>query len=255
MGGRPAGRTPVRLSLLREWRLEVAGHQVGLPDRPRRLLALLGLRGEQPRALAAGTLWPETTQDRALGSLRVAVWQVTHAVDDVLEASPRTLGLHRRVRIDVQDLVGWAAAVVTGPPRSTRPASTPPLPGLARDGDLLPGWYDDWVVAERERLHHLRLTALQALAETLLRQRRPDDALDVALTAARAEPLRERSHQLVIRSHLARDDAAAALEHYRRVEALLAAELGVPPSPALHRLVEPLLVPVRRPRPAATLGT
>ncbi|MGH8905015.1 MAG: hypothetical protein ACRD0K_00470 [Egibacteraceae bacterium] len=30
-------------------------------------------------------------------------------------------------------------------------------------GDLLPDWYDDWVLIERERFHQLRLHALEAL--------------------------------------------------------------------------------------------
>ena len=34
-------------------------------------------------------------------------------------------------------------------------------------GDLLPGWYDEWVVAEREHFRQLRLHALEELCEEL----------------------------------------------------------------------------------------
>jgi len=53
------------------------------PDRPpavphhaERLLAVLAIAGVTSRAWLAGTLWAEATEERALNSLRTAIWQV-----------------------------------------------------------------------------------------------------------------------------------------------------------------------------------
>jgi hypothetical protein len=59
-------------------------------------------------------------------------------------------------------------------------------------GELLPGWYDDWVMFERERLRQLQLHALETMAHRLAKEHRYADAVDVALAAVRLEPLRER---------------------------------------------------------------
>jgi DNA-binding SARP family transcriptional activator len=72
-------------------------------------------------------------------------------------------------------------------------------PALSReDGrqffdDLLPGWYDDWVIFERERLSELRLHFIEALVDELLRARRNTEALDAALRLVAADPARPRS--------------------------------------------------------------
>ena len=73
----------------------------------------------------------------------------------------------------------------------TRLAETAPLSeqlGCLWPSDLLPGWYDEWVVDERELLRQLRLHALERAAEVFIRERRLDLALTLALEAVRAEP-------------------------------------------------------------------
>ncbi|MDN4646376.1 hypothetical protein [Arthrobacter sp. PsM3] len=37
-----------------------------------------------------------------------------------------------------------------------------------RRAELLPGWYDDWVLPEQARLTHVRLRALQIIARSFL---------------------------------------------------------------------------------------
>jgi DNA-binding SARP family transcriptional activator len=104
--------------------------------------------------------------------------------------------------------------------------------------DLLPDWYDDWVVIEAEHWHQLRLHALEALTELLLAQRRFGDATSAALAAVRADPLRESSHAALIRVHLAEGNQSEALSEFRRYQALLRAELGLEPTLGLRNLIE-----------------
>jgi len=57
--------------------------------------------------------------------------------------------------------------------------------------DLLPDWYDDWVLLEAEDWRQLRLHALEALAGRLIALGRWGEAANAAGAAVRAEPLRE----------------------------------------------------------------
>src|SRR4029079_7200585 len=60
--------------------------------------------------------------------------------------------------------------------------------------DLLPDWYDEWVVLERERFRQLRLHALEALCERLVAAGRRGEAVQAGLAAVAGEPLRESAH-------------------------------------------------------------
>jgi len=95
--------------------------------------------------------------------------------------------------------------------------------------DVLPYWYDDWVADERKHFHQLRLHALEAVASRLAVQQRYTEALDAALAAVAAEPLRESAHRAVIGVHLAEGNAAQAVLQYRRCERLFATQLGLLP--------------------------
>ena len=64
----------------------------------------------------------------------------------------------------------------------------------ALSGELLPDWYDDWVLLEAENWRQLRLHALEVLAGLLTAAGRYGDAAAAALAAVRADPLRESAH-------------------------------------------------------------
>ncbi len=61
--------------------------------------------------------------------------------------------------------------------------------------DVLPDWYEDWVMFERECHRQLRLHALEALCEQLAAADRTDEALEAGLTAVAGEPLRESGYR------------------------------------------------------------
>ena len=63
----------VQVELLGAFRLAVDGIDVDLAAGSQRLVALLALRGRCSRSRVAGTLWPDSTEQRALGCLRTAI--------------------------------------------------------------------------------------------------------------------------------------------------------------------------------------
>ncbi|SNS14714.1 DNA-binding transcriptional activator of the SARP family [Geodermatophilus pulveris] len=228
-----------------------------LPHCAQRLIAHLSLSGRPARGAVAGRLWPEVSESHAQGSLRSALWRVQRAVPGLVEVSGGALTLAEGVRVDAREFTHWARAVLA--PEAPAGVVDPPAAALA--GELLPGWYDDWVVLERERLRQLRMHALEVLADRLLLGGRYAEALQVADAAARHEPLRESAHRAVIRVCLAQGDPARAVRVYETFRDALARELGVAPTGRMEDLAARGRVPatagdrgpggVPRPRPAA----
>jgi DNA-binding SARP family transcriptional activator len=105
---------------------------------------------------------------------------------------------------------------------------------------LLPDWYDDWVLMERERHRQLSLHALEALAEKLIAVAQHGRAIGVALAAVANEPLRESAHRILIRAHLAEGNVGEAVRQYRLYRRLLRRQLGLDPSPQMEALVRGL---------------
>jgi DNA-binding SARP family transcriptional activator len=224
---------PRRLSLLGGWRLECGGAVQHLPASAQRLLAFLCLNGRASRAYLAGTLWPEASEQHAHGSLRSALWRVHRSQPDLLASAGNQLALDDSVSADVRDLTDQMRRLGDG---------VVPSPGAAAhasllDGELLPGWYDDWVLFERERLRQLRLHALEALALGLAATGRYGEAIEVGLAAVRVEPLRESAHRAVVRVHLAEGNVAEALRQYELCRRLFRVELGLEPSRLLTSLL------------------
>jgi DNA-binding SARP family transcriptional activator len=76
MAGEATAQTSSELRLLGGFRLTVDGRTRRVSPSGQRLLALLALRGPHPRSYAAGTLWGDVSESRALARLRTAVWRL-----------------------------------------------------------------------------------------------------------------------------------------------------------------------------------
>lgn len=223
-----------RLSLLGAWQLVGADGSVDVGHNGQRLLALLALRGLCDRAYVSGTLWPERSDLHAQGNLRATLSRLhRRGLTAPLECRTGTLTLRQDVHVDARNLASTASAVLDGCAGAmTRDA----LRALAGE-DLLVGWYDDWVLVERERLRQLRLNALEALSAWLLAAGNGPAAVEAALAAVAIEPLRESAHRAAIRAHLVEGNRAEAVRQLNQLRRLLRQELGVEPT----RLVTALL--------------
>jgi len=232
----PAPGPATRVGLLDGFTLRTAGSPGGRDDVPRgvqRLVALVGLSGRPGRSAVAGQLWGDVSEEQAHGSLRSALWRLHRLAPGVLDTAGGALAVARGVRVDVRDLCSWAARV-RDPCAGPDDLGPPPV---ELQGDLLPGWHDDWVLVERERLRQLRLYALETLAARLAAAGRPGDAVETAHLAVRGEPLRESAYRVLVRVHLGEGDVAAAVHVYRQFRTRLRDELGLDPTDRLTRLV------------------
>jgi DNA-binding SARP family transcriptional activator len=224
--------------LLGGFELVAAGRTIDVPLGTQRLLAFLALR-ERPvlRSHVAGSLWPDTCEPKAAASLRSALWRANAISAGIVDANATHVRLDASVRVDVREAVMQAHGLVDDAPI----AGT--LDGIALGDELLPDWYEDWVTVERERLHHLRLHALEALCRRFVQRGRYADAVDAALRAVRSEPLRESAHRCLIEAHVAEGNPAQAVAHYEDYRRLLDESLGVEPTFRMHDLVDGLRAP------------
>ena len=103
--------------------------------------------------------------------------------------------------------------------------------------ELWPGWYDEWVLVERERHRQLSLHALESLCDHLTAAGRYGAAVQAGLAAVDREPLRESAHRALVRAHLAEGNAWEAIRRYRHYEKIAARDLGVEPSSMMRSLL------------------
>jgi len=231
----------VVVSLLGGFHLRWSGRPLpGVPRASQRLLAFLALHAQVVnRAAIAGTLWPEASERHAYANLRAALARLERACRGVFQASRLELRLAEEVTVDIGHARALArrllASGVALPPSDLGPDTLTVL-----SADLLPGWYDDWVLSEAEDWRQLRLHALEALADRLTAIGHWGEAADAAGAAVRADPLRESANATLIRVHLAEGNQSEAVRQFDRYRTLLDAELGLEPTPRLRRLVQDL---------------
>jgi DNA-binding SARP family transcriptional activator len=224
----------LRLQLLDSFELTHGDRRLDLPLPAQRLLAFLALH-DQPmlRGYVAGTLWLESNDAHAAGSLRSALWRTRRLGPALVESHGRRLELASIVAVDVRAVVAWARRVLD-PSTELRGSDVAPI---WRPGQLLPDWYEDWVEIERERLRELRAHALEAVCHRLTAAGRFGEATEAGLAAVRDEPLRESAHRVLIGVHLAEGNRAAALHRYRAFALLLRDEVGMCPSSRMEQLM------------------
>jgi DNA-binding SARP family transcriptional activator len=206
----------------------VGARRQDVPEGSKQLLAYVALRRRRvERRQVAGTLWPFGDEERAAGNLRSALWRLRRAGINVLVVDKWSLALQSHVIVDLHFLDHWATRLIEGTALGRDLAISP---YVADALDLLPGWYDDWALAERERLRQRILHALEALSARLTNLGRFADAVDAALLAVSAEPLRESAQRTLIEAHVAEGNLTEARRSFLAYAALLRRELGVDPS-------------------------
>ena len=230
----------VRLGLLRGFELRQNGELLNLPLSAQRVIAFLALY-DRPlhRIYVAGSLWLDSNENRANASLRTALWRLGRPSCRLVDASMTHVALSPDVRVDVREAKAAAQALIRGSPDVDDRSHD----ALYEGGEILPDWYDDWVLIEREHYRQLRLHALEALCVALTAAGRFAEAAEAGQAAVEGEPLRESAHRALIATYLAEGNPGEAIRQYRLFSRFLHDQLGLEPSPLMEDLVRPL--PVR----------
>jgi len=229
-----ASDNQIRLHLLGGFEAQVDDHVLTLQPAMQRLIALVALspRGVD-RCRAAFQLWPDTNEERAKANLRSTLWRLNKTCGSIITATKTHLRLATDVWVDVRDGIEALA--------SRRPATEAGfdvlMPFQVLQSELLPDWYDDWLVIERERLRQLTLNSLERRSRSALESGRTAEAVEAGLAAVAIDPLRESSRRLVVEAHLAQGNVSAAHQEYDRYSRTLAGYSGLNPTAELRSLV------------------
>ena len=217
-----------RVTVLGGLSLSCDGRRLPIPPGSRKLLAYLALhQAGVDRRVAAGVLWPDVEDARAAGNLRSALWRLQQVGCPLVTAEQSWLGLADDVEVDLTRLEAWATRVLGHSPAA---GDLGVDPGPIAELELLPGWYDDWVLAVRARVQLRLLHALEALSRLLRRAGRLAAAVEAMHVAVLAEPLRESGQLALIEAHQAAGDWIAAQRQYDAFRSILRREVGVEPS-------------------------
>jgi DNA-binding SARP family transcriptional activator len=205
---------------------------VHVPLPGQRVAVYLIVRGHPVhRHHVAAAVWPDAQGVHARVNLRSTLCRLG-SVAPIVTSSASSLRIADGVQIDVEDLQAAALDVREGRANGSVPWF---------DLELLPGWTEEWVEVERERVRQLELHLLDHVVDSKLDAGRPGDAIDAALRAIRLDPLREPSHAALLRALLADGDRLAAINHYRRLAARLRRSYGLAPSAEITSLMDEVL--------------
>jgi DNA-binding SARP family transcriptional activator len=225
----------VSVRLLDGFELLVGDQSVPIIPSSQRLLAYLALHGGPvTRTALAATLWPTAPDRRAAACLRSALWRLVKPPHVLIETRRETLRIGPAVEVDVTAVRRFVADLAG--PAVTAPDV--PMSVTSLSADLLPGWTEHWVVAERDWFRQVCLRALEMLSQRFRVRGDHFRAQETAVAAVRVDPLRESAHRRLIELHLADGNPAAALRQFTSYRSLLHTELGLSPSPEIRRLVQ-----------------
>lgn len=222
-----------QLRLFQSWKLLSGTSTLHVAARQQRLITALAINGPRPRSYLIGLLWPEHSESRAMESLRVSVHLVTRQVPGLLVNNGAELSLSELVDVDLHRLRSQIRRLNQVGLNGNAASCLHEL----RHADLLPGWYEDWIIFEQTRLGHDRLHAFLVIARESLARCDYEVALEAAEAALELEPLYERAVGLLIQAERQQGNNASALRAFEKYQARLKAEMGLAPSEAIRRLL------------------
>jgi SARP family transcriptional regulator, regulator of embCAB operon len=231
------GYGELKLDLLRSWRLRLDGAVVHVATRQQRLIAALAIKGPSRRSYVVGLLWPEYPDSKALESLRVSVHLISRQVPGLIVNDGPMLSVNEQVEVDLNRVRG----VIRALNQEGFDAGAAPVVDELRDAELLPGWYEDWVMFEQGRLQQDRLRALTLIAGRSLALGDSGTAGAAAQAATAIEPLYENAVKLLIAAEMQHGNPAAALRAYERYREQLEEDMGLLPSESVRGLVAGVL--------------
>src|SRR5262249_19711856 len=252
---------PLRAVLLGGFAIGVGDEPLAAFGRPRiqSLLAYLLLHCQTPqsRQHLAFMMWPDSTETQARANLRNLVHGLLHGLPDVekrLEMGSGALGWRPDATV-VVDVAEFEAAVKAADAARRSADTTAAQAWLEAAvsiyrGELLPGLFDDWIVAERDRLDGLARHALESLVDLLEAQRDYARAIAHAERLLQQDRLNETTYRRLMRLHVLAGDHAGARRVYQACVEVLRRELGEEPEGATREAYAVAQRDLEEPRPA-----
>ena len=224
---------------LGNFEIHLDGALINIPARKTQsLLAFLAINGDNHhrREKLAGMLWPENDETAARSKLRYALWQLRNAVGDQYFTADK-------ISIAMKPGSTWWVDVIELESQPYDSLSLEKMEDLASlyQGELLPGFYDDWVFLERDKLRATYDRRISYLIDRLLREKRWQEVLDWAEKWISHGQTPEPAFQALMIAHAYLGDRVGVSNAYSRLEKKLGEDLDVRPSEKSRQVYENIL--------------
>ena len=254
--------TALRLELLGDMQIRSAsGSLVAVgAKKSQALLAYLGVKPSQriSREKIAALLWSSTGPDQARQSLRQTL--------STLRKELAAVSPEEKILVEEGDLLGVDETLVdcdVAKFESLVAAGTEAALGEAialYRGDFVEGFsineerFDQWLIAERDRLHRVALRAHAQLVEMQSRRGALDEAIATAQTSLRLDTLQEPMHRTLMRLYMQSGDVVNALQQYESCARVLKRELRIEPDAETRALQREIVQLREKQAPLAASG-
>lgn len=234
----------MKLTLFGSFELRLDSRVCELPTRGQALLAFLALRRGQPqqRDTACALLWGEKTDESARGSLRTLVHQIREALGPYAAAliSERETVALDPVAFEVDVLAFEELA------KEESPDAMQQVVDLYR-GELLEGIklseraFEEWLRAQRKRLHDAALETLEKLLVHQMEAHATESAIQTALRLLTLDPLEEPVHRALMQLYASQGRWGEVQKQHDVCVSAIREELKTEPEPATEDLYRKLL--------------
>jgi predicted ATPase/DNA-binding SARP family transcriptional activator len=231
----------LEVNLLGQFEVLLDGRRLTIPTRNAQSLfayLILNAGHAQRREQLAGLLWPDSSEDNARSNLRHELWRLRKALEfegqSCFRSDDLTIAFAPpcEYSLDVQRLASL-------PLEGSRPDDLIAALSLYR-GQLLPGFYDEWIFAERERLQALFEARMARLLELLQGEGRWAEVLEWAMRWIALGEWPEPAYRALMSAYTHRGELSKAVATYERFRQGLQKDLGVEPSQQTQALLERL---------------
>ncbi|MEJ2354188.1 MAG: BTAD domain-containing putative transcriptional regulator, partial [Anaerolineales bacterium] len=228
--------------LLGTYEVRLKDRPIDLPSRPAQsLLAYLLLNPNQPirREKLAGLIWPDSTESNARSNLRSALWRVRKSFDSHGDTYLQVNNLTISFQLQATD---WLDVQVVDA-KITDQTTTDALAEIveAFGGELLPGFYEDWVVLERQRLNAVYGQKMDLFLDRLVAESRWGEVLEWGERWISMGFIPESAYQAAMIAHAAQGDLGKVAGVYQRCVLALERDLGIQPSKRTQDIYQGLI--------------
>jgi len=229
----------LKIYLLGQFKLHADDIPLDLPSRSAQsLLAFLALNQgvNIRREKAASILWPEATESNARAYLRKALWQIRKSLEDGSLAWDQYLQINNISISFKQPSDVWLDADLIRSNTDTKSIEAMVETASLYRGELLPGFYEDWIVVEREHLLMAYHQLMDQLIDRLLQEKRWDDVIQWSEEWIQLGASPEPAYRALMKAHAGLGNSSMFSLSYQRCVETLSRDLDISPSPETRKL-------------------
>ena len=229
--------------------------ELTLPRGVMGLLVYLLLRRHRlhPREVLADVFWGENSPEKARGSLNTALWRLRNILEPdgvpagtyLISTPSGEVGFNQKSEywLDIALFEEKVNRILTVPVQTIDESGVQELKSILDlyTADLLEGFYEDWVLRERERLRTLNIKGLMYVLQYDKYNHQYQKALSHGQRILDFDPLREEIHREMMQLYMASGHRTQAIRQYSICQKILADELGIPPMPETQALYEQII--------------